>query len=104
MFPYGLYLHQSLRLPLLYHFVRQLLPLGSLAQGVQAAVYQPEDIRRQLASFPGFFLDILNDGLPILAKESCILSNEFSLGPRDNGGVGFHGRSYSLDLIQVLLP
>jgi hypothetical protein len=34
---------------------------------MQAAVYQSEDVRRQLASFPGLLLDILDNGLPILA-------------------------------------
>jgi hypothetical protein len=35
---------------------------------MQAAVYQPEDVRRQFASFPGVLLDVLDDGLPILAQ------------------------------------
>jgi hypothetical protein len=33
---------------------------------MQAAIYQPEDIRRQFASFPGLFFDVLDDGLPVL--------------------------------------
>jgi hypothetical protein len=33
---------------------------------MHAAIYQPEDIRRQFPTFLGLFLDVLDDGLPIL--------------------------------------
>jgi hypothetical protein len=71
---------------------------------MQAAVYQPEDICWQLAGLLGFPLDVLDDGLPILAYQGCVLLDELLLGSRNHGAFALHGYSYPLNLIQILLP